>query len=239
MTARDQILARIRSAAGKRGATSQSDLDTATAYIAQHAQYARLPSDWPDLAARFKEQCERLASTVDDVPTMNNVPASVRRYLIALNLPLAGVCWMDLAALDWQASGIKMEARPANGSDLLGVTTCLCAIAETGTVLLTTSPGTPNTTSLLPDTHICVVKTARILPGMEDAWQLLRAELHRPPRGVSFISGPSRTGDIEQTIVLGAHGPYRVHIILVREPLDAAADLIKTDWWRSPPQPTA
>jgi L-lactate dehydrogenase complex protein LldG len=51
---------------------------------------------------------------------------------------------------------------------------------------------------------------------MEEAWQLMRSELGGPPRAVNFISGPSRTADIEQTVTLGAHGPYRVHVIIVR-----------------------
>jgi L-lactate dehydrogenase complex protein LldG len=50
---------------------------------------------------------------------------------------------------------------------------------------------------------------------MEEAWNLARTERSELPRAVNFISGPSRTGDIEQTIVLGAHGPYRVHVVMV------------------------
>ncbi|HVB49770.1 MAG TPA: LUD domain-containing protein, partial [Burkholderiales bacterium] len=72
-----------------------------------------------------------------------------------------------------------------------------------------------STVSLLPETHVAVVPVARLVAHMEDAWELLRAELGQLPRAVNFISGPSRTGDIEQTIILGAHGPYRVHVVLV------------------------
>ena len=50
---------------------------------------------------------------------------------------------------------------------------------------------------------------------LEDAYALMRAERGELPRATNVISGPSRTGDIEQTIVLGAHGPYRVHVIVV------------------------
>jgi L-lactate dehydrogenase complex protein LldG len=60
-----------------------------------------------------------------------------------------------------------------------------------------------------------VLHKNRIVPYMEDAWALLRKEKGDLPRAVNFVSGPSRTADIEQTIVLGAHGPYRVHIVLV------------------------
>jgi len=72
----------------------------------------------------------------------------------------------------------------------------------------------PAAVSLLPETHVAVVKRSRIVRGMEEAWQLMRDELVTPPRAVNFISGPSRTADIEQTVTLGAHGPYRVHVIL-------------------------
>ena len=81
-------------------------------------------------------------------------------------------------------------------------------------------PRTPATTSLLPETHIAVVRASRLVRGMEDAWKLLRDEHGADfmPRALNFISGPSRTADIEQTLVLGAHGPYRVHIVLVGDP---------------------
>ena len=82
--------------------------------------------------------------------------------------------------------------------------------------MVVSGPATPAAVSLLPETHIAIVPVARIVKHMEDGWALARAELGQLPRLVNFISGPSRTGDIDQTIVLGAHGPYRVHMILVR-----------------------
>jgi L-lactate dehydrogenase complex protein LldG len=75
---------------------------------------------------------------------------------------------------------------------------------------------TPPTVSLLPETHVALVPCARIVPSMEDAWALLRREHGTLPRAVNFISGPSRTADIEQTVTLGAHGPYRVHVVLIQ-----------------------
>ncbi len=74
---------------------------------------------------------------------------------------------------------------------------------------------TPTATTLLTDTHIAVVRADRIVSGMEEAFALLRHERGTLPRAVNMISGPSRTGDIEQTIVLGAHGPYRVHVLVL------------------------
>ena len=112
-----------------------------------------------------------------------------------------------------------MEARAARDGDLVGITTAFCAIAETGTLMMVSGPRTPAATSLLPETHIALVRADRIVRGMEEAWQLLRAELGAPPRAVTFISGPSRTADIEQTVTLGAHGAYRVHLILINSPV--------------------
>ena len=81
--------------------------------------------------------------------------------------------------------------------------------------MFASGPRTPATVSLLPETHIAVVPAERIVNDMESAWSLLRSELPAMPRAINFISGPSRTADIEQTVTLGAHGPYRVHIIVI------------------------
>jgi L-lactate dehydrogenase complex protein LldG len=130
-------------------------------------------------------------------------------------LPRAAVCWQELSALDWSGAGIQIEAREARDTDLVGITGAFCAIAETGTLMTVSGRETPATVSLLPETHIAVVRKSRIVRGMEEAWQLARDELGRLPRSVNFISGPSRTADIEQTVTVGAHGPYRVHVIVV------------------------
>ena len=146
---------------------------------------------------------------------MPTVPAAVARYLAEMKLPKAAVVQPALAALDWAAAGLAVEARGARDADLVGITGCFCAVAETGTLMMCSSPDTPAAVSLLPETHIAVVRVSRIVAYMEDAWNLARKELGTLPRAVNFISGPSRTGDIEQTIVLGAHGPYRVHLVIV------------------------
>lgn len=142
-------------------------------------------------------------------------PAAVARYLAGLKLPMKAVVWPELARLDWSGAGVAAEARGAQDADLVGITSCFCAIAETGTLMLCGSPDSPATISLLPETHIAIVPASRIVAGMEEGFALARAELGQLPRAINFISGPSRTGDIEQTIVLGAHGPYRVHLIIV------------------------
>ena len=185
------------------------------AQIRSRPQHPRPRSDW-ELLARFRERAVGLSSTVEEVDTLESVPAAIARYLKSNALPLAAACWPELASLDWRTAGMAVESRPARDGDQVGVTGALCAIAETGTLMTVTGPSTPATTSLLPETHIAVVPVARIVRGMEEAWQLLRDELGQPPRAVNFISGPSRTADIEQTVTLGAHGPYRVHVVLVR-----------------------
>lgn len=214
MDARNNILARIRAAQGRSGAPSPQERDDVTAHIRAHPQGPRPRSDW-EPAARFAERAATLATSVDRVGALGEVPPAIARYLQQHNLPRHVVCWPEFLELDWQAAGLDVEARGAQGSDLIGITGAFCAIAETGTLMLLSGSRTPAATSLLPETHIAVVRTGRIVRGMEDAWGLLRSEHGILPRAVSFISGPSRTADIEQTLVLGAHGPYRVHIVLV------------------------
>ena len=125
------------------------------------------------------------------------------------------VCWPEFASLRWRDAGIDVESRPTLGDDALGITGCFCAIAETGTLVFTSAVDTPTAAFLLPETHVAIVRADQIVAGMEDAFARVRAEHDAMPRAVNLVSGPSRTGDIEQTIVLGAHGPRRVHIIVV------------------------
>lgn len=213
MTARDNILSRIRAAQGRSGAPDDAERDAVRAYIQVHPPGPRPRSDW-ELTARFRERVLSLASTWDEVGSTSGIPAATASYLHENNLPLRAVCWKEFIALDWAGSGITVEARNARGDDLVGITGAFCAIAETGTLMMISGPRTPAAVSLLPETHIAVVSRARIVHGMEGAWALLREECDAMPRAVNFISGPSRTADIEQTVTLGAHGPYRVHIIL-------------------------
>jgi len=214
MSARENILARIRARQGKPVAPSAAEREAVRAHIRSHPQSPRPRMDW-DPVARFRERALGLASTVDDVETLAAIPAAVARYLAAHSLPLAGVCWPDFAGLDWRGAGLAIESRAARDTDPVGITGAFCAIAETGTLVTVTGRDTPATLSLLPETHVAVVRKSRIVPGMEEAWRLVREELREPPRAVTFISGPSRTADIEQTVTLGAHGPYRVHIVMV------------------------
>ena len=216
MTARDNILNRIRSALGRTEPLEQTSAAAMRARLAGHPR-GPLPSmDWEPVA-RFAERCLVLSSSVAHLRSRSEVPAAVARYLSEGDLPRSGVCWPELAGLDWSAADLRIEPRPAAGEDKVGITGCYCAIAETGTLMLLSGPQTHAVTSLLPDTHIAVVPASRILRSMEDAWDLLRRERGALPRQVAFVSGPSRTADIEMTLVLGIHGPYRVHVILVDE----------------------
>lgn len=211
--ARKAILSRIRAAQGRSGAPDDAEREAARAHIHAHPQSPRPASDG-DLVTCFRERVLSLASTWDEVSAEGEIPAATAAYLREHNLSLRAVCWREFIGLDWAGSGIEVEARNTHGDDLVGITGAFCAIAETGTLMMLSGPSTPAAVSLLPETHVAVVSKTRIVRGMEDAWDLLRAEFEHVPRAVNFISGPSRTADIEQTVTLGAHGPYRVHIIL-------------------------
>jgi L-lactate dehydrogenase complex protein LldG len=211
MNARDKIIGRIRDG------QSRVQTDIPTENVARHlAWHPRGPFPPPpnDLAACFKERAIKLSSDVLETNDRMDVPALLARYLGERELPMCGVCWPSLAGLSWSAAGLDIQSRTAINQDMVGVTGAFCAIAETGTLMMLSGADTPATTSLLPETHVAVLDPGRIVATMEDAWDLMRKECQQPPRAVNFISGPSRTADIEQTVTLGAHGPYRVLLIL-------------------------
>ena len=215
MGSRERILAEIRRRLGSGGAApSAAEVEQLETYLRRHPR-GPLRAPAADRVAQFRARAEAAASSCERVAGEGEVPAAVARYLEAQGVPKAGCVWPLLASLDWQGAGLALEARAANGEDAVGVTGVFCAIAETGTLMLCSGRDTPASVSLLPETHVAIVPVQRIVAFMEDGWDLARAELGQLPRAVNFISGPSRTADIEQTIVLGAHGPARVHIVLV------------------------
>jgi len=214
MSARERILGRVRDALGRNAPLSAPDRAAIEARMREHPRGPLPKMEWDPLA-QFRSRCLALSSTVDDVNVLADVPAAVARYLSANGLPSAGVCWPEFASLDWAGCGLNVEARPPTGADPVGITGVYCALAETGTLMLLSGPATHAATSLLPETHIALVPASRIVRCMEDAWDWLRTELGTLPRQVAFVSGPSRTADIEMTLVLGIHGPYRVHIIIL------------------------
>ncbi len=219
--AREAVLGRVRKALGASGDRARARAD-AESHLVARAQGPR-PAMPADLVARFLQRATDMESTVERLAERAAIPAAIARYLDALALPPAlaeqksrrGVCWPEFADLDWKGAALDIEARPTLGYDRLGVTGTFCAIAETGTLVVLTGADMPTASALLPDTHVAVVRADRIVSGMEEAFALIRRERGLLPRAINMISGPSRTGDVEQTIVLGAHGPFRVHILVV------------------------
>jgi L-lactate dehydrogenase complex protein LldG len=214
MSARDDILRRIREANGRGTGTSARERETVLARLDARARGPLPAMDWETLP-RFRERCIAMMSTFDEVPSLAEVPSAVASYVKHNNLPVAGACWPEFAGLDWAGAGLAIEARPSHGEDKLGITGVFCALAENGTLMLLSGENTHATTSLLPENHVAVVPASRIVRAMEDGWDLLRRERGSMPRQVNFVSGPSRTADIEMTLVLGAHGPFRVHVVVV------------------------
>ena len=166
--------------------------------------------------SRFIRMAESNAATVARVGGMDEVPAAAAAWLRGRGAELRMVCGPGLADLDWASAGISAECRrPADG-DEVGATRVLAAAADTGALLQVSDGGHSLTLSLLPPLHLAVLRAEDILADMESVWArmfVLHPEV--PPRAACLITGPSRTADIEQTLVLGAHGPLAVHAVVV------------------------
>jgi len=214
--ARAAIFGRIRKAQQRPPEPSAAELDEVQKYLAS-SHVGPQPDIGTDLVHRFRTQAERTSQTVDEIATLSDAPAAVARYLDSIGVARSAIAWETLSDIPWNESGLHVEFRPPVNEDMVGITSCFCAVAETGTLMLLSGAQTYASAALLPETHIVLVPTSRILRSIEDAFNLAKKERGELPRATNFISGPSRTGDIEQTIVLGAHGPYRVHLILVRD----------------------
>ncbi len=181
-------------------------------------QRAQIP-----LAAQLdlmEQMLRELSATIVRLHDEAEVPQAVADYLKNENLPpkLRLAPRDDLRALPWQSQPLlEVEEGIAVAEDATSVTGAFAAIAETGTLMMTSGPEAPVTLNFLPENHIVVLRASQVVGAYEEAWQRLRAAAGQGemPRAVNMITGPSRTGDIEQTILLGAHGPRRLHVLLV------------------------
>jgi len=213
-TARDAILASIRQTLGGKEGT-----DTLANKVQQQLQqHVRGPQpDWSeDDVSRFISKLESVAGTLHRVTGEADVMAAIQTYLQQQALPLQLVLAKSplLDKLDWPAE-FTVEQRRAIGTDTTVLTEAFAGVAETGSLVLLSGMNSPTSLNFLPDNYLCVLRRDHIVRHIEDVWERIRLQPGHMPRAVNFITGPSRTADVEQTIQLGAHGPRRLHVILV------------------------
>ena len=225
--AREQILGSIRMSL-KRGPVPEQRAAELRTRLGAHARNvvpdraAALPQD--QQVELFIRMAEAVQTSVVRVKSTAEVPGAVADYLADRNLPSKLVMTPDprLDGIPWaERPLLEIRRGRAEDGDLTGVTGCVAGVAETGTLVLTSGPESPTRNNFLPDHHLVVMRRDQVVATYEDGFDRLRASAKDgewvPPRTVNFITGPSRTGDIEQKIELGAHGPRRLHIILVEE----------------------
>ena len=218
--ARDIILGRIRRA------LEASDDDVERRVAVQRRLAHPSPGPIPkrtegtrgELVAQLKTRLEALAATAEIAP-IAEIPTRVAEFLKNSNLPARIRSGADLllSGLDWSKTpALTVEHGPADPKDEVSLTHAISAAAETGTLVFVSGADNPTTLNFLPETEIVVVRAEDVEGSYEATWGRIRALYgdRTMPRTVNWVSGPSRTGDIDQTIVLGAHGPRRLHVVI-------------------------
>lgn len=167
------------------------------------------------LLRRFSIAAKNNAATVAEVDGLANVPKAAADYLRDNNIAPQLLCNPALTKLNWQSAGIRAECRPATSDDECAITETIAADAETGAMLVANQTAYQLTHSLLPPVHLAVLSADAIMPNLTRVWRQL-PKAKNASLVASLFCGPSRTGDIEQTLTLGAHGPLRVHLIIYK-----------------------
>ncbi|MDJ0930136.1 lactate utilization protein [Breoghania sp.] len=173
-------------------------------------------------AALFARMVESVQASVERVESLEDAPQAVARQLSGRNLPASVRIGADeaLTGMPWEdAPALEIHNGPSDGTDEAALSHALGGIAETGTVMLSSGPDNPTTLNFLPELHIVVIEAKDIDGDMEAAWQRIRRDYGKGemPRAVNMVSGPSRSTDIEQTLILGTHGPRALHVMIVGE----------------------
>ncbi|MEZ5830604.1 MAG: lactate utilization protein [Dongiaceae bacterium] len=210
MSARDEILGRIRAG---RGAEKP--------YPGSGPSPERGQVSGAERKALFVRMAQQAAASVDQAASRAEVPALVKSFLSRHNLPAEVRLAPDprIAGIDWASQPLlSTSSGGTDGTHPVSVTGAFAGIAETGTLALTSGAPSPTLLNFLPETHIVVVEAKDLAGSYEDLWARLKTQYgDQMPRTLNLVTGPSRSGDIEQTILMGAHGPKRLHIIVVDE----------------------
>ena len=223
MSARDDMLSNIRRSLGVNGTETirrqmvEDRLERSPrGVIPQRGQVSG-----EERIALFKTMVETSLATVTEVASAAEVPQSIALFLRNHNLPATLRMGDDprLEAMPWFDTTLELAHGPSEGRDLNAVSHAFGGIAESGTLAMVSSADNPSTLNFLPDNHIIVVSAKDIASDYESVWSRVRFAYGKGsmPRTVNWITGPSRSGDIEQTLLLGAHGPRRLHVVVVRD----------------------
>jgi len=170
---------------------------------------------------RFIEKVEASQASIEQV-TKRGLAKAIAEWLRNHNLPaeirMGKDKRLDIIRKE-DGKSLDIKNGPSDGKDLASVSHGECGVVETGTLALISGEDNPTTLNFLPENHIIVVNQSDIVSHYEDIWPKLRETYGagNMPRTVNMITGPSRSADIEQTLLLGAHGPVRLHVLLVRD----------------------
>ena len=207
MIARDRILARIRRAAAGRAELPPPLTPTLATPAGEVA------------VEQFIAKARKVEATVSRIASPDELPAALADELRRRNLPAAIRTGADpVFTRDWNGpwGGIEHTTGPGRIDEPATMTRAEFGMAETGSLVFASGPGNPVTLNFLGETHFAVVHASDIVGGYEDLWAAWRAR-GLSPRTTNFITGPSRSADIGQTLQLGAHGPVALHIFVVGE----------------------
>ena len=213
--ARERILASVRRSLRRAGPLPESVREVLDRRLDAPASNLKPALDG-DPVSLFVRKADAVHARISRVSTLAEVSGVVLRHIEEHDLGESIVVAPGLEGVQW-SNRLAVERRAARGSDQISVTGAFAGIAETGSVMLLSGPESPTTLNFLPEDHVVVLRESRIVPHLEDAWAMLREERGSMPRTVNLICGPSKTGDVELVILEGAHGPRRLHVIVVRE----------------------
>jgi L-lactate dehydrogenase complex protein LldG len=222
MNGRDQMLAKVRRALGASG--DEPDRKRAVAERLARPKSNTIPQrgqrDREGRVALFRDMAERVSASVERLASPGDVPAAIAEYLRGHNLPMQVRTGADpmVDDLPWaRAPHLERLIGASDGRDAVAVSHAMGGVAESGTLVLVSGPDNPTTLNFLPDTHIVLVSADDIAGDYEAVWARIRERYGAgaAPRTINLVTGPSRSADIEQTLILGAHGPRALHIMIV------------------------
>ncbi|NWG46078.1 MAG: LUD domain-containing protein [Alphaproteobacteria bacterium] len=187
---------------------------------------ARITAAGNAIERLFIETARAAGASVETVPGLAAVPARIAAYLAGQGLAprLHRAPDAFTRAVPFPDGTIELAEGPLPPEGGIALASAEAGLAETGSLVVRSGPDRPLAVHLVPETEIVLLDAGDVLPSQEALWERLRRAGGALPRDLTLVTGPSRTGDIEMRVEMGAHGPRRLHILLVGGAPEETAD---------------
>lgn len=181
----------------------------------QISSMVETPNSARERLSTFIERAQKSLASTDIINTWDEMDQAIKRYCQSKDIPATHIMASPEMANRMKNSNLTLTQWQSHCEAKIGISKADSGIIETGSLLITSKANNPISLCFLAEHHIVLLEEKHLLGTLTEGLTMVQAAYPKTPRNINFITGPSRTGDIEATFAMGVHGPASLHIIIL------------------------